>query len=45
VSLGISESAIRRWVNQLAEGRDGVTPESKALTPEQRRIQETGSSL
>jgi len=40
VSLGIGESAIRRWVNQLAEERDGVTPKGKALTPEQRRIQE-----
>ena len=40
VSLGVGESAIRRWVNQLAEERDGVTPKGKALTPEQRRIQE-----
>ncbi|WP_372966723.1 IS3 family transposase [Marinobacter sp.] len=40
VSLGIGESAIRRWVSQLTEERDGVTPKGKALTPEQRRIQE-----
>jgi len=40
VSLGVGESAVRRWVNQLAEERDGVTPKGKALTPEQRRIQE-----
>ena len=40
MSLGIGESAIRRWVNQLTEERDGVTPKGKALTPEQRRIQE-----
>lgn len=40
VSLGVGESAIRRWVKQLAEERDGVTPKGKALTPEQRRIQE-----
>lgn len=33
VSLGIGESAIRRWVNQLTEERDGVTPKGKALTP------------
>ena len=26
VSLGIGESAIRRWVKQLTEERDGVTP-------------------
>ncbi|SFI26254.1 transposase [Modicisalibacter xianhensis] len=39
-SLGVVESALRRWVRQLAEERDGVTPKSKALTPEQQRIQE-----
>jgi len=31
VSLGIGESAIRRWVNQLTEERDGVTPKGKAV--------------
>ncbi|RCW60376.1 transposase [Marinobacter nauticus] len=39
-SLGVGESAIRRWVKQLTEEREGVTPKGKALTPEQRRIQE-----
>lgn len=39
-SLGVGESAIRRWVQQLTEEREGVTPKGKALTPEQRRIQE-----
>ena len=39
-SLGIGVSAIPRRVNQLTEERDGVTPKGKALTPEQRRIQE-----
>ena len=39
-SLGMGESALRRWVQQLAEERKGVTPKGKALTPEQRRIQE-----
>jgi len=37
---GPPQSAIRRRVNQLTEERDGVTPKGKALTPEQRRIQE-----
>lgn len=36
VSLGVGESAIRRWVNQLTEEREGVTPKGKALTSEQR---------
>tara|TARA_R110001599_G_scaffold142157_3_gene322701 strand:- start:152 stop:463 length:312 start_codon:yes stop_codon:yes gene_type:complete len=39
-SLGLVESALRRWVKQLQEERSGVTPTSKALTPEQQKIQE-----
>lgn len=39
-SLGIGESALRRWVGQLQQERGGVTPTSKALTPEQQKIQE-----
>ena len=38
-SLGLVESALRRWVNQLQAERLGVTPKSKALTPEQQKIQ------
>lgn len=39
-SLGVGETALRRWVQQLSEERESVTPKGKALTPEQRRIQE-----
>jgi transposase len=39
-SLGVGESALRRWVDQLQRERTGVTPQSKALTPEQHKIQE-----
>jgi transposase len=39
-SLGLVESALRRWVSQLQQERGGVTPTSKALTPEQQKIQE-----
>ncbi len=39
-SLGVVESALRRWVNQLQQERNGVTSQSKALTPEQQKIQE-----
>jgi transposase-like protein len=39
-SLGLVESALRRWVNQLQQERGGVTPTSKALPPEQQKIQE-----
>ena len=34
-SLGLVNSALRRWVNQLEHERDGIMPASKALTPEQ----------
>ncbi|MCU8979890.1 IS3 family transposase [Pseudomonas aeruginosa] len=39
-SLGVVDSALRRWVKQLQQERDGLTPKSKALTPEQQKIQE-----
>ena len=39
-SLNLGENALRRWVKQLSEERGGVTPQAKALTPEQQRIQE-----
>ncbi|ABR86362.2 IS3-like element IS222 family transposase [Pseudomonas paraeruginosa PA7] len=38
-SLGVVDSALRRWVKQLEAERQGVTPKSKALTPEQQKIQ------
>ena len=39
-SLDLSPTALRRWVDQLKAERGGITPTSKALTPEQQRIQE-----
>ncbi len=39
-SLDVGETALRRWVTQLREERGGVTPKGKALTEDQRRIQE-----
>ncbi|HCE6550055.1 IS3 family transposase [Pseudomonas aeruginosa] len=39
-SLGVVDSTLRRWVKQLEAERQGVTPKSKALTPEQQKIQE-----
>ena len=39
-SFGVGEKAIRRWVTQLGQERSGITPKSKALTPEQQKIQE-----
>src|SRR3569832_1151427 len=34
-SLGVVVSVLCRWVRQLSQERHGVTPQSKALTPEQ----------
>jgi len=39
-SLGVGESALRRWVEQVQQERTRVTPQSRALTPEQQKIQE-----
>jgi transposase len=39
-SLGVGETALRRWIEQLDQEHAGVTPKSKALTPEQQQIQE-----
>ena len=39
-SLDVGETALRRWVDQLREERGDKTPNSKAMTEEQKRIQE-----
>ena len=39
-SVGIGESVLRRWVQQLQLERQGITLRSKAMTPDQQRIQE-----
>ena len=39
-SLDVGETALRRWVQQLKIERGGETPQTKALTPEQKKIQE-----
>lgn len=39
-SLDVGANAVRRWVKQLQQERTGTTPASKALTSEQKRIQE-----
>lgn len=40
-AMGVGETAMRRWVDQLKAERHGVTPTgSKALTPDQQKIQE-----
>lgn len=45
-AVGVSESAMRKWVKQLKEEQRGFTPEgSKALTPDQQRIQELEAKI
>ncbi|SEL82476.1 transposase [Atopomonas hussainii] len=45
-SVGVGPTAMRRWVDQLRDERGGVTPQrSKAMTPEQQRIQELESQV
>ncbi len=39
-SLDVGETILRHWVRQLQSERTGTTPISKALTPEQQKIQE-----
>ena len=39
-AMGVGETVLRRWVKQLQAERCGITPASKALTPEQKKIQE-----
>ena len=38
-AVGIGQTALRRWVNQLRIERNGITPNSKAMTPDQQKIQ------
>ena len=44
-SLDVGETPLRRWVDQLRAERGGETPQSKALTPEQKRIQELAARI
>lgn len=39
-SLGVGETVLRRWVQQLQSERSGARPASRALAPEQQKIQE-----
>jgi len=44
--LGIGSTALRRWVEQVRQEREGQVPlGAKAITPEQHRIQELEALL
>ncbi|MBB1428763.1 transposase [Shewanella sp. SG44-2] len=38
-------TAIRRWVTQLIQEFEGITPSANAITPEQKRIQELEAQI
>lgn len=44
-SISVGETVPRRWVRQLQIKRQGVTPPSKAITPDQQRIQELDARI
>lgn len=45
-AMNVSETAIRRWIDQLRKERGGITPtNSKAMTPDKQRIQELERQL
>lgn len=39
-AMDVGSTAIRRWVAQLQDERGGGEPDTPAITPERRRIQE-----
>ncbi|VVD88700.1 transposase [Pandoraea soli] len=39
-SVGVSETVLRGWVHQLQQERQGITPQGKAITPDQQRVKE-----
>jgi transposase len=45
-AVGVGDTAMRRWVDQLRLERQGVTPsKGHALTPDQRKIQELEAKI
>ena len=44
-AMGVSNSALNRWVKQLESERAGKTPNSKAFTEDQRKVQELEARL
>src|SRR5512139_59783 len=39
-AVGVGKSTLEYWIRQLKDERQGKTPASSAITPEQRKIQE-----
>jgi transposase len=44
-AVGVGLSTLERWVSQLRQERKGKTPKTKAMTPEQKLIQELEAKI
>ena len=44
-ATGVGPTAMRRWVTQLKQEFEGITPTANAMTPEQKRIQELEAQI
>lgn len=44
-ATSVGPTAMRRWVIQLKQEFEGITPSANAITPEQRRIQELEAQI
>ena len=44
-ATGVGPTAIRRWVTQIRQEFEGITPSANAITPEQKRIQELEAQI
>ncbi|MGI2172393.1 transposase [Shewanella sp. MF05960] len=44
-ATGVGPTAIRRWVTQLRQEFEGITPSGNSITPEQQRIQELEAKI
>ena len=40
MAVGVGHSTMDKWVRQLRDERNGLTPKATAMTPDQKRIKE-----
>ena len=43
--MGVSKSAIDKWVRQLRQERSGIAPKATPMTPEQLKIRELEAKI
>ena len=44
-AVGVSQSAVRKWVKQLTNEHRGITPKGSAISPDQQKIQELEAKI